>query len=42
MTIQIAISEEVWKYLNQEKEAGESFNEVLERQLKIKKQEIKK
>lgn len=36
MTIQIAISEEVWKYLNSNKEAGESFDEVLKRKLKVK------
>jgi len=37
MSIQIQISDEVWEYLNQKKKVGESFTEVLERELKIKK-----
>ena len=37
MGIQIQISEELWKYLNKEKEKGESLNQVLIRLLKFKK-----
>ena len=36
MVIQIQISDEVWKYLNEEKKRGESFDDVLKRNLKIK------
>jgi len=36
MVIQIQISDEVWKYLNENKKPGETFDEVLKRRLKIK------
>jgi len=35
MAIQIQISDEIWDYLNKEKERGESFDDVLRRRLKI-------
>ena len=33
--ITINIKEEIWEYLNKQKKAGETFNEVLVRLLKI-------
>ena len=41
MVIQIQISDEVWDYLKQEKKIRETFDEVLRRKLKIKKEDKK-
>jgi len=42
MVIQIQISDEVWEYLNQEKKIRETFDDVLKRKLKLKKEDTKK
>ncbi len=43
MVVQIQISDEVWEYLNKKKKRGETFNEVLKRNLtKFKKEVMKK
>ena len=36
MVIQIQIENDTWKYLNEEKKPGESFDSVIKRKLKIK------
>jgi len=36
MAIQIQISDELWTYLNKDKNPGETFEDVLRRKLKIK------
>ena len=41
MVIQIQISDEVWNYLNKEKQRGETFDNVLTRKLKIKTKVVK-
>ena len=38
MAIQIQISDRIWKYLNDRKNPGETFSDVLLRELKIKKE----
>ncbi len=38
MVIQIQISDKLWDYLNKEKKRGESFEDVLQKKLKLKKE----
>jgi len=38
----IQVDEEVWEFLKQKKGIGESFNDILRRELKIKSKEKKK
>ena len=38
----ISVSDEVWEFINKQRKAEDTFNDVLERELKIKKVKHKK